>query len=134
MTFEPYLGIPFVKGGRARHPGLDCWGLVCLFYAAELGVLLSEHAAPLGQLTPRLETRTEELASGSWKETCTPGDGDAVGLGTSAGLSHVGIYLCVNGEPSVLHAYTSASIIQPLRFLMQHGFPVIKFYRHANRS
>lgn len=37
-----YVGIPYVPGGRTRE-GLDCWGLLRLVYAEELGVALPSY-------------------------------------------------------------------------------------------
>lgn len=37
--FAPYVGLPFVAGGRSRA-GCDCWGLVRLVYADRLGITL----------------------------------------------------------------------------------------------
>jgi cell wall-associated NlpC family hydrolase len=133
MNFISYLGIPFVKGGRDPKTGLDCWGLVVAFYRAEFGLVLSNHAAPLGTITKRLETRDEELGSGQWHEITDPATGDGVGLGTSAGLSHVGIYVERDGEPCLLHSQTRCSVIQPLSMLKANGFPQVRFYRHDKR-
>lgn len=133
MNVEHYLGIPFVKGGRDCARGLDCWGLVKLFYDLQFGIQLSTHAAPLGQLTRREDARTE-IESGVWTEVTEPQDGDGVGLGTVHGLNHVGIYIEANGEPSLLHSQSNCSTIQTLRYLREHGFHVIRFFRHADRS
>lgn len=40
----PYVGLGYRLGGRDR-PELDCWGLVRLVYAEQLGIPLAEHAA-----------------------------------------------------------------------------------------
>ena len=37
--FETYLGIPWKVAGRDRD-GLDCWGLVYLFYKERFGIAL----------------------------------------------------------------------------------------------
>lgn len=39
MWADPYVGLPFVKGGRDRA-GLDCYGLVRLVLAEQAGVIL----------------------------------------------------------------------------------------------
>jgi len=38
-----YVGLRFAEGGRTAE-GCDCWGLVCLVYARELGVVLPDYA------------------------------------------------------------------------------------------
>lgn len=45
MDIVKYLGIPHVKGGRntAEHGGMDCWGLVVLFYENEFGITLPRY-------------------------------------------------------------------------------------------
>lgn len=40
---DRYAFVPFVDNGRSMK-GADCWGLVCLVYASELGLLLPEYA------------------------------------------------------------------------------------------
>lgn len=38
-----YVGIPYVPFGRGLE-GCDCWGLVVLAYAAELGIVLPDYS------------------------------------------------------------------------------------------
>lgn len=132
MNLDAYLGIPFVPGGRARQPGVDCWGLVRLFYREQYNIFLSTYAAPLGAITAQEDVIAEQKG-GMWIEVPAPRDGDGVGLGTPRGLSHVGIYVEADGVPSVLHSHKRESVIQPLRELKGHGFPIIRFYSHVDR-
>lgn len=44
MDFNKYVlsGIPFLGGGR-DYNGIDCWGLVCLFYKEQLNINLPNY-------------------------------------------------------------------------------------------
>lgn len=63
-----YIGLPFAHGGRARE-GLDCWGLVRLIYADQLGIALD----PLDGYATRLERLriagmlSEQAEQGPWR-------------------------------------------------------------------
>lgn len=130
---EQYLGLPWLTGGRDPFKGLDCWGLLCLVYRNEWGIRLSKHAAILST-REGTGVLAAEQASNQW--TRLPlgevEDGDAV-VFTNHSLSHVGVFVNANGEPSILHAATrKLSSIVPLSVASQ-GFTEVAFYRHAQR-
>ncbi|MFN7019893.1 MAG: host specificity factor TipJ family phage tail protein [Phycisphaerales bacterium] len=87
-----YLDIPFAQGGRDRHTGVDCWGLVRIVQAERFGVSLPDHhdayVAP-GEargLTARIaEVMGAEMAGGSWSEVRGPGPGGAEMIASPSG-------------------------------------------------
>lgn len=90
MDFNRYVGLPFKDGGRG-FDGVDCYGLVCIFYANELGIELRSFAEAYESASQQ-ETTARLVSSGlsSWTETApTPGAVSLIRRGRA--LSHVGI-------------------------------------------
>ena len=93
-----YVGIPYQNRGRTRE-GADCWGLACLVYAAELGMIL-----------PALSNRYANAADASevgalamdqaplWEEVRDVRPLDLVLLRIGAHACHVGIVV----EPGLM--------------------------------
>lgn len=70
-----YIGLPFRDGGRARD-GLDCWGLVCLVYAEQLGVTLNPLSGRYGSTRESEEIAAlaaDQSTAGPWRPVA-PGD------------------------------------------------------------
>ncbi|MDZ4310611.1 MAG: NlpC/P60 family protein [Cypionkella sp.] len=62
-----YIGIPFADLGRTRE-GVDCYGLACVIYAAELGIALPDYVGSYASATERAEiSALMHGAAGSWR-------------------------------------------------------------------
>lgn len=95
-----YVGIPFKEKGRDES-GLDCWGLVRLWYDKELGIELPSYI-DVYQTTKDIEiteTIKKEQAI-KWESVEKPVRGDVVLLRIKGLPWHVGIYL---GDNRILH-------------------------------
>ena len=55
MDFDRYVGLPWKSGGRG-FDGVDCYGLVWLFYAHELGTSIRSFAEAYSNAEDRSET------------------------------------------------------------------------------
>lgn len=90
-----YIGIPYVDRGRDATVGLDCWGLLRLFYAEQFGVVLPSHDERY--LSSELRDQTCALArdeiARAWAAVDAPAFGDAVVLSVLGRPFHVGIAL-----------------------------------------
>jgi cell wall-associated NlpC family hydrolase len=110
---------------------LDCWGLLRYFYREEYGIDLLEYAVCPSYLEVS-DKRVMELLQG-WREVEIPQEGDAVALGNTGNVSHVGVYVIAK-VPSILHiGVKSTSHLDPLRFMYRNGWTLQKFYRHDSR-
>lgn len=84
-----YSGIPYLRRGRDRQ-GLDCWGLVRLWYRDELGLALPSFA----DLDDGEAATAQELAARAreqWRQVETPEAGDVILL--RGDPLHVGVVL-----------------------------------------
>lgn len=63
---DAYIGIPFADLGRTRE-GVDCYGLACVIYAAELGITLSDYVGAYASADEHAEiSALMHGAAGSW--------------------------------------------------------------------
>jgi len=90
---DAYIGLPFIADGRTRA-GCDCWGLVCIVYTEQMGIILPPYDGILGQQSAadllRI-SRAIKVESRKWRPTITPGPFD-VALFRKGGIpSHVGV-------------------------------------------
>ena len=117
MDFSRYLGIPWVAGGRG-FDGADCWGLVWLFYAEELGIRLDRYDDARGA-GPRAAAVLIGTGSSAWHQVENPRPGDVAVLMRAGCASHVGI---VAPRRHLLHVESIAapSVLAPIDTAMKN--------------
>ena len=90
-----YVGLPFKDQGR-DHTGCDCWGLVRLVYAEQLGIHLLSYVSDYAGAAERAEVATlidREIDHGPWKQIATPQAFDVLLFRRGRLGSHVGVRL-----------------------------------------
>lgn len=103
-----YLDIPYTHGGRSRESGVDCYGLLYVYYLEQFGVELPEYSTVLTEEEQRtLLASSKALLSGVQLDH--PEDHCVVVLDDDGlnGVPHVGIY--VGG--GVLHATIQRGVL-----------------------
>ena len=100
MDYNSYIGLPYESNGRTRA-GVDCWGLVRLFYREQLGLELPDYSELYsGSWDPQLSDVIDQHKSG-WSETQDAQPGDVCLFNIYGEPAHVGVYL---GARRFLHA------------------------------
>lgn len=91
---KKYERVPFVERGRIMS-GADCWGLVCLVYAQERGIVLPSYAEAYESTDDR--ARLAEIVSHEsqqgWQAVDRPQPFDVILLKMGGIPSHVGIVI-----------------------------------------
>lgn len=111
MGINDYIGIPFKVHGRDKS-GLDCYGLVRLFYQNELGVILPDTLDYIDNINSYNAARKTVQDTGKFVKIENPEFG-AIGLFRFMGMpTHVGVYI-PNGK--LLHVKVkSNSVLQKI--------------------
>lgn len=113
MNWSEYVGIPFVDGGRDAS-GLDCWGLVRLIYAQEVGAILPSYGEiSAANLTAVARQITGGADTDEWFEPDVPEPLDVavMRLNGSRWAGHVGI---VTAPGRIIHIERAThSVIVP---------------------
>ena len=94
VDFNWYIekDIPFVEKGRDES-GLDCWGLVQLFYKREYDKNLPDYTAVYENTKDlRIAKTIIDQKEKHWKEVKTPKEGDVILCRMNNHPMHVGIY------------------------------------------
>lgn len=105
-ALNKYIGIPYKFGGR-DFDGIDCYGLVKLFYKEEHGIDLPDWATDVLDLKVRHGEFVDAITSGDFTEREVPEDGDFVVCFRTKAAYHMGLYYgrgvlhCVDGKGSV---------------------------------
>lgn len=131
MTRHPandYIGIPFRDGGRDRD-GVDCWGLVRLYYRERYRHELPSFEIPVGQIREIMRRVRDEERSGRWQRLDEPEEGAIVTMAHAEHSHHLGLW--VGGMVMHVTRSTGFVVAQTLRSLGSSGFGRIQFYRYA---
>ncbi len=104
---DRFIGIPFKDGGR-DFDGVDCWGLVVLYYRDALGVTLPDYRISVAASTRIAKQIDEVEKSGAWRELERPEPDCVVLMALDAAQprvrQHIGVFI---GQGQILHTTAS---------------------------
>lgn len=122
-----YVGIPFMSKGRDRN-GIDCWGLVRLFYIEKFEIKLEANADISASEVVRIAERmAEQRDERPWIKVDNPRYGDVVSMRRGRHVCHVGVML---NTTDMLHILKQTdSLIQPIYAPAIKG-RIVSFHRH----
>jgi len=106
------IGIPYSEGGR-DYDGVDCWGLVYLYYRDQLGIELPrlDGGYDVKDLPMLADFLDESKSTVNAEPIDEPRDGDLVVMKFRGHPIHVGVYL----DGSVLHVLRGIdSVMEPV--------------------
>ena len=107
MNYDKYIGLPYKNNGRDAA-GVDCWGLVYLFYKDELGIELPSYIDDyVGPNDPSVVSLVNSYKD-QWTSTTTPNVGDVVLFNILGEPTHVGVYI---GNNKFLHARDGKDVV-----------------------
>lgn len=113
MNFDRYIGLPWVFGGR-DFDGVDCWGLIWLFYKHEIGIDIPSYedayarGSDAGEIGSLIATQLP-----GWEINDSPVPGNVALIKRAGAACHTGI---IAPGRRILHVEsdTTASIIVPI--------------------
>ncbi len=110
MTISDYIKIPYKYNGRDFN-GVDCYGLIVLYYKTELGITLLDYSGITSGYTDVVNSNL--LIDNAYQEFVlvqTPRIHDVILIKKGSETpNHIGIYL---GNGQFLHALESCGIIK----------------------
>lgn len=130
MTADSFVGIPFQSQGR-DYAGVDCWGLVWLWYRDVMGIELTAYAETPADRVRDVAALVAEHKS-EWRKVDDPQPNDVVLMRvarreTSRLVAHVGVVM-----PKRMVMHTEEPIGTKLeRLCLPHVQPrIMEFRRH----
>ena len=124
-----YIGLPHAPGGRGPF-AFDCWGILCLVYANEYGIVLPDLPGITSQPVRALVGAFQREMMQDWAPSSRPFDGCAVAMSQQNAIHHVGIYAEAD-RGKVVHCWESQCVIaDDFTAIRLKGFRTVKFYRH----
>jgi len=133
MNTNAYIGTPFKAHGETNE-GLDCWGLVRLFYRENYSILLSDFKSAYKNVSERrginaiIDNQVKKWVKVE-REELIPGD--LVLLAIGGNKCHIGINIDNN---KMLHADEKAGVVVESFNVLRWRERVSGFYRHNERA
>lgn len=100
MKYNKYIGLPYKVNGR-EESGIDCWGLVRLFYKNELNIDLPSYVELYDGPDDSTIPLTIAEHKDNWLQADTPVVGSVIVFNIAGEPVHVGIYI---GNDKFIHA------------------------------
>lgn len=106
MNLRKYIGLPYSPKGRDTT-GLDCWGLVRLFYKQELGIDVPSYVQDYSDPSDRQSVSSAILDNLKfWKKRDKPEYGDLLVFNILGLPLHTAVYI---GNGDFLHAFKNTN-------------------------
>jgi len=108
MKYDKYIGLPYLTNGRTEA-GVDCWGLVRLFYRDELNIDLPSYTDNYnGADDPAIMELMSEYKDINWKKQTVPEIGDVCVFNIYGEPCHVGVYI---GNSKFMHSREGRDVV-----------------------
>jgi hypothetical protein len=108
MTYDKYIGLPYLANGRTEA-GVDCWGLVRLFYKNELNIDLPSYVDDYnGPYDPAIISLMDQYKEVEWKKQAVPEAGDVCVFNIYGEPCHVGVYV---GNNKFIHSRENKDVV-----------------------
>lgn len=125
-----FLGKKWVSGARGPDK-FDCWGLIYFILKTKYKIIVDEYPG-IGYLSGNNEDIYKlmaEEADKKWEVLEKPIDGCVCGLSQTKRITHVGLYLDIDGG-RVLHSVEKLGVVcQPVSSLLANQFNTIVYYK-----
>ena len=92
MKHIQLIGKPWVAN-TSGPDSFDCWGLVCYWYEAELGIKLPDTPVSAIDLVLVAKEMQSAIKSSLWEEETTWEDNQVVAMGRNKIITHVGVHM-----------------------------------------
>lgn len=100
MNYNKYIGLPYASNGRDES-GIDCWGLVRLFYKQEYNIELPSYTEEYSGAYDSRILDMMDLYKNNWAQVQQPEVGSVIVFNILGEPFHVGVYV---GEDKFIHA------------------------------
>jgi hypothetical protein len=100
MNYNKYIGLPYASNGRDES-GIDCWGLVRLFYKQEYNIDLPSYTEDYEGAYDTRILGMMDLYKHNWSQLSQPEVGSVIVFNILGEPFHVGVYI---GEGKFIHA------------------------------
>lgn len=127
VDWSQYIGIPWARGGTGPH-AYNCWNFVRHIQLAHFGRDLPQVEVDEDRPMTFVRTLYRHSTRRSWAATATPREGDCVEMGSGGTVTHIGIWVDVDGG-GVLHCVQGMGVVFSNRFVVRGDWPLLKFWR-----